>query len=574
MKDEQKLKGLFHSFRVNLIVLVVFATCLPVLLVSYPLVKQLSSLIKEKVTGDLELSAIQIVDRFEDEISRTKVGLQTLSGDGDIVRSLKSLYFIDQADNKLSRFQEGHQSIAALFLVDQKSQPVSAAPLYASEIEAPSQIIKTIENWPTDPLLKHRYQAFISVANFQNYFKKLSEKASSKKAESKIAVYFIYPLKGVNSEINGYLVALIPVRRLYNLAEVVIPEKTDVFVKYGEENILGRSKEDADYVKASALWRIQTPQKETSELAIDVVVAQQSKVAFAELSNSVAGSIVLILIVVLFMMWLSILFGRRLVKPINKLERVFRQYDAAKYHIEIPDIDFIEFQEFLKTLRVLGERILNHIESLKNQEREKLELERSQIRSELDALRKQMSPHFLFNSLNSILTMISIDQNHAAEMIQKLASLYRLILDSSKQTTATVDHEIKIVEGYLALEKMRFGDRLHYLIKVDEKIKQKFIPTLVLQTLVENSIKHGISKSRKGGEVKLEINPTDEGFFEVELTNSGALYQPKKDNGTGTGIKNTVKRLQLLYGEKAAFYIGKLNENMTIVRFHFTGERL
>src|SRR5690606_8738759 len=115
---------------------------------------------------------------------------------------------------------------------------------------------------------------------------------------------------------------------------------------------------------------------------------------------------------------------------------------------------------------------------------------KAQVEAELVAMRTQMNPHFLFNALNSIGSMAMFDAEGAVKMLQKMADLYRSILDSTKRKTHSLNDEMRIVQSYLDLEAMRFGNRLTYSFEVPEGVRDIQIPGLVLQTLVENAVKH------------------------------------------------------------------------------------
>ncbi|MCX7200195.1 MAG: uroporphyrinogen-III C-methyltransferase [Proteobacteria bacterium] len=157
------------------------------------------------------------------------------------------------------------------------------------------------------------------------------------------------------------------------------------------------------------------------------------------------------------------------------------------------------------------------------------ELERAQVQSELHVMRSQMNPHFLFNSLNSVSTMASIDPEKAQTMISRLADLYRGILDSSKTATSPLAREIEIASNYLELEKMRFGERLSYEIHASTGLGEVYAPGLLLQTLVENAVKHGIAPSRQGGKVRVTIEPKD-GLYQMTVRNSGEVFKGSRSS--------------------------------------------
>lgn len=188
-----------------------------------------------------------------------------------------------------------------------------------------------------------------------------------------------------------------------------------------------------------------------------------------------------------------------------------------------------------------------------------------------NALENQMRPHFLFNALNSLAELIESKHDSAAEMTHKLSDLYRLILANSSHKTSPLDTEAEICRRYLELEQLRFGSRLRFLINISDGAGEIFIPSLMMQTLVENAVKHGIAKSIEGGEVAIEISKTEDSLYRLIVSNTG---QPFREcvNG-GTGLANTRTRLDLLYGERHQFAISA-DSARTMASFYFSGERI
>jgi hypothetical protein len=187
------------------------------------------------------------------------------------------------------------------------------------------------------------------------------------------------------------------------------------------------------------------------------------------------------------------------------------------------------------------------ISILKLLEKEK-ELARLALESQLSALRAQINPHFLFNALNSISALVYYDPELAEKAVMKLSDVFRYTLESSKENLAFFEKEINMVKNYLEIEKIRFGDRLNFTIHVqDADCNTWLVPTLLLQTIVENCIKHGISKIIHAGVVTINA------YIELE---TDRLIVVIYDNGPGidlnrikasTGLKNTLERLERLY---------------------------
>lgn len=183
-------------------------------------------------------------------------------------------------------------------------------------------------------------------------------------------------------------------------------------------------------------------------------------------------------------------------------------------------------------------------------------------------LEHQMRPHFLFNALNSLAELIESKEETAAEMTYKLSDLYRRILQNSKTKTSTLKSEIEIACGYLELEKLRLGNRLDF--SFDVTYEEIYLPSLMLQTLVENAIKHGVAKSVAGGRVSVSIQK-ENNLYSLTVTNTGEPF--KQNSIEGNGLANTKERLSLLYNEQHKFKI-ETNGEKTIATFFFTGEKI
>lgn len=193
----------------------------------------------------------------------------------------------------------------------------------------------------------------------------------------------------------------------------------------------------------------------------------------------------------------------------------------------------------------------------------------AQAEAQYNLLESQMQPHFLFNSLNVLSELIYVDPDLANSMTQKMADLYREILHNSKSKFATLESEISILKKYVEIQKIRFGNRVHFETDVSPAFYNLQIPSLMLQTLVENAIKHGISPKKDGGEIYLSVKKVNS-LFEVCISNTGVLYQGHTSSKRSTGLQNTKHRLDLTYGNKHQFKIYS-DEKRTYVQFRITG---
>jgi len=203
---------------------------------------------------------------------------------------------------------------------------------------------------------------------------------------------------------------------------------------------------------------------------------------------------------------------------------------------------------------------VHYFENYKKAEIESLIWEAAVKDFELKTLKSQLNPHFMFNALNSIRALIEEDPASAQTAVTNLSNILRYSLRIERMETVSLEDEMQTVEDYLELETIRFEERLKFNIKMDPPSKKIEIPPMMIQTLVENGIKHGISKRREGGEIFVSASVVD-AKLKIEIRNSGRINQDSIQNATGFGISNTKHRLSLLYGEKAVFSIKNNSEN-------------
>ncbi len=196
-----------------------------------------------------------------------------------------------------------------------------------------------------------------------------------------------------------------------------------------------------------------------------------------------------------------------------------------------------------------------------------LEQEKELNQAKLSALKMQLQPHFLFNTLNSITALIDIDTNKAQRMLSKLGFLMREILEHDKEHLISLETELTYIKTYLEIEHIRFQDRLELNFKFDENVIQASIPALLLQPIVENAIKHGVSKNPSGGMINLttaQIEKDQKEFLSIEVSNTFHLNGHKPE-GFGIGTANVGKRLDNLYG-KNHLYKNTIRDNLFTVQ--------
>ena len=183
---------------------------------------------------------------------------------------------------------------------------------------------------------------------------------------------------------------------------------------------------------------------------------------------------------------------------------------------------------------------------------------------ELKTIKAHINPHFIFNALNSIRALVDEDPARARTAITELSNILRSSMYAEKVETTPLERELSIVKDYLALEHIRFEDRLQVQYEVDEQTLKCEVPPMMLQTLVENAIKHGISRQVRGGFVRIRSD-VHEKYYELTVQNTGRL-NGQASSGGGFGITSTQDRLALLYGDRAHFKISQVSDDIVEAR--------
>lgn len=196
-------------------------------------------------------------------------------------------------------------------------------------------------------------------------------------------------------------------------------------------------------------------------------------------------------------------------------------------------------------------------EQLRAKELEEERAQKLAAEASLSSLESRIHPHFLFNTLNSISSLIQEDPKLAERMVERLAALLRFSLDSNHRNTIPLAQELKIAVDYLEIEKARFGERLHYKVDVPAELKTTLVPPFVIQTLVENSVKHAVSIKRKGGKIHVKAQTIDD-QIKIEVWDNGDGFTNDAIT-TGHGLDNLRARLAAHFETKAALEISRKN---------------
>ena len=203
--------------------------------------------------------------------------------------------------------------------------------------------------------------------------------------------------------------------------------------------------------------------------------------------------------------------------------------------------------------------VYHYVEKNRNDQLDRLKLETTVKELELKTIKSHINPHFIFNSLNSIRALVDENPKRARRAITELSNILRSSMQAEKSETVPLEKELDIVKDYLALEQMRFEERLQIEFDIDEDTLQQQVPPMMLQTLVENAIKHGISKQVLGGVVRV-VAIFKDNVMQLQVQNTGQLLN--NPSGEGFGIKSTQDRLNLMYQGKAVFEIKNLDATM------------
>ena len=193
-----------------------------------------------------------------------------------------------------------------------------------------------------------------------------------------------------------------------------------------------------------------------------------------------------------------------------------------------------------------------------------IQLESSLRESQLNTLKGQINPHFMFNSLNNIRGLILEDATRARDMITRLSEMLRYSLTKNDVNTISIKEELQTVDNYIEISKIQFEERLKFTINVNPETLNISIPPMIIQMLVENAVKHGISNLKQGGEIILDVDKTSEQLF-ICVANSGTLSMG--EGNTKLGLENIKQRLSLLFGNRTHF---TLREKDTFVEAKIT----
>ena len=245
-----------------------------------------------------------------------------------------------------------------------------------------------------------------------------------------------------------------------------------------------------------------------------------------------------------------LLVSRSLIFPVVGLGAYDYGYMPARYVMEFGN-DAVGYAVWIIVITTY-----RHFQTARQREMRTAQLERGLAQAELRSLRLQLQPHFLFNALNTISSTMYDDPRSADRMIGQLAELLRLSLRTSHTQEVPVRDELEVLDCYIGIMRARFGDALRVRVHAPPDIQNALVPSLLLQPLVENAIRHGNASRTGHGAIDVRVTRAGE-MLEIDIADDGPGAQAETDLfGNGVGLSATRDRLRLLYGDRHRFAVG------------------
>jgi len=237
-----------------------------------------------------------------------------------------------------------------------------------------------------------------------------------------------------------------------------------------------------------------------------------------------------------------------------------------EYMIELLNWQALRFyDQYIITVGVYY--VISYFLGTQRKEKEKAELTLKNKEMQISLLKSQINPHFLFNTLNSISTLMHSSKDAARKVMTQLSDIFRYALDAHSGKMVKVAAEVDFIESYIRIQQVRFGDRLHFEKDIDPRCMNLSIPPMILQPLVENSVKYGIAPKEEGGTITLIIRREQYGVsFEVRDNGLGIHAKKVMDgSSSGVGMKNTDQRLKSYYGPGAGLHVMSTEDGYSVL---------
>jgi LytS/YehU family sensor histidine kinase len=275
-------------------------------------------------------------------------------------------------------------------------------------------------------------------------------------------------------------------------------------------------------------------------------------------------------------LWIRVILATLLITAVSWL--LVRLLSQAVYGSEVAPITMVFYEkltrvgqlrnQYIILLIVHGAWLAIYLAFAMQRRRYQAELRQAQLGealrgAELRLLKSQLNPHFLFNSLNGLRSLIADDPARARDTVTQLARVLRYSLAASEDDLVSLERELELVEDYLALESMRLAERLRIERDIEPAARTVRVPSMLLQTLVENAIKHGIARLKQGGLLRISAKISADELV-LQVVNPRSADESVVTGASGVGLKNATQRLQLLFGERARLQLDLADESRAI----------
>jgi len=264
----------------------------------------------------------------------------------------------------------------------------------------------------------------------------------------------------------------------------------------------------------------------------------------------IAGSLLFAGIHAVFRIWTLPIQDASIAVPYSKLMLIWRFFVSYT----------VDFSVFMYWPIVGVAHLVAYRQKYLDRELRTAELQAQLAEAHLRALKMQVHPHFLFNTLHSISSLMHTDVNAADKMLSRLSDLLRLGLESADTQECPLRQELRFLDSYLQIEQVRFSDRLSISMEIDPDTYDATVPYMILQPLVENAVRHGVSKLTKKGKIRIRAS-RENGWLRLAVQDNGPGFSlAEEGEGGGLGLSNTRERMEKLYGERQRFSVQRFPE--------------
>jgi two-component system sensor histidine kinase YesM len=576
----------FRSFRTNIalaFVLIILMTILIMSITSY-------YLSRDSVQSNAQAYTTELVKQVNKNIKSYVSGMQYVSdlvaGNRAVQQYLSAASFSSLEEEKkmkenISEFLESmlvsRTDIASVNIFGQDGRFVSGR----KDLDLnPFVDIKSMK-WYRDAVAA-RGQNVISSSHVQPIFKgrypwvvSLSRQFISKDGGQELGVFLVdlnfsvmnNMLKDIKLGQRGYLFII------DNNGKIVYhPQQQLIYSKLKSEMIdkvleIQSGTFTSDEGSGSRMYTVQD-----SDFGWKIVGVSYVNELVANQDNMRLSFVILGLICIVIAIMIAIFLSKRISQPIKQLEHYMKEVEKGNFDIHVPVPKTIEFGRLARTFNIMVGKIKELMTQVVSDQEQKR-------KSEINALQAQINPHFLYNTLDSIVWMAESNRSkEVVVMTSALAKLFRSSISKGEELVP-IKTEIEHITNYLKIQKMRYSNKLDYLIEIQDSVREHLTIKVILQPIVENAIYHGIKKKRGPGWIKIKSEETDTEIMLIVEDNGSGMDEetyrrllfptPKRTEGRGVGVPNVHERLQLYFGAQYGLsYKSTLGEGTTVtIRF-------